>query len=106
MRDWTKDGHTLAYVLRRHWKGGAFAVIVSLLFSVAGEPYIILHHHRIDIPAVWEEPTVEINIQLDGCPDVFEYRFYGPCRPGSALHAMNQWNEIGSNFRFVALEGV
>ena len=105
MRDWTKDKHTLAYVLRRHWKGVALAVFVLLLFlTVQSRAYVISQRNGYD--AVWDAPTVEMNIQLQSCPDVFEYTFYGPCRPGSTRHAMQDWNEVGSNFRFVELEGV
>ena len=35
MRDWTKDRHTLAYVLRRHWKSISLAVCVLLLMLSA-----------------------------------------------------------------------
>ena len=112
MHDWTKDWYTTWYVLREWWK---WLLIISvavflLLRAAPNHAYVILQHDGYD--AAWEDPTVEMNIQLSSCPDVSKYTFYGPCRPGSTRRAMQDWNDVGSrygvetNFRFVEQTGV
>ena len=106
MHDWTKDWYTTWYVLRGWWK---WLLIISvavflLLRAAPNHAYVILQHDGYD--AAWEDPTVEMNIELSSCPNLSDYTFYGPCRPGSTRRAMEDWNDIGSNFRFVEQTGV
>ena len=68
---------------------------VFLLITASSQAYVI---HKIEgYDAVWDDPTVEINIQLDMVPN-------GPILEDIVRGAMEEWNAAGSNFRFVEVE--
>ena len=98
MRDWTKDGYTLVYVLRHHWKGVALAVFVLLVC-----PLILwFSSERAD---AWVEGYQPFP---DGEATVVLHRF---CRGRTCAlteqewqdfiqAAIDEWNSAGSGFMF------
>lgn len=98
MRDWTKDGYTLAYVLRRHWRGVALVVFVLLVCPLIlwfsseradawvegyqpfpdGEATVVLHRFCMGRTCAYEEQEWQDFIQT----------------------AIDEWNGAGSSFLF------
>lgn len=109
MHDWTKDWYTTRYVLQRWWVWLLVGFVLSSLllspFITPSQAYVILQYKGYD--AVWDDPTVEMNIQIDDCPDHFPIPIKSICpiAHGLTYQAVQEWN-AGSNFQFEELKGV
>ena len=91
--DWPKQKYTIRYALRHGWPWLLASLLVLAWLSLS------FAYVQTDGKEHWRQKRATLTLRL-GCQNTERIEQWGPCWDDVAAHAMEEWNDAGSQFRF------